>query len=68
MITAVLPVSGSFTPLSVKTSAPVPKEKIAEIMRLLGGLTLTAPVSAGDVVVPDVLGTGADIVATRSVG
>ena len=68
VITAVLPVSGSFTPLSVKTSAPVPKEKIAEIMQLLGELSLTAPVSAGDVVVPDVLGTGVDIVATRSIG
>lgn len=28
---------------------------------------LTAPVQAGDVVIPDVLGTGVDVVATRSV-
>mgnify|MGYP002690124130 CR=1 FL=1 len=28
---------------------------------------LTAPVAAGDVVIPNVLGTGVDVVATRSV-
>jgi len=32
MITAVLPVAGSAVPLSVKTSAPVPKDMIPEIM------------------------------------
>lgn len=67
VITAVIPVSGSNLPLSVKTSGPVPKEKIAAIMQVLGDVSVTAPVSAGDVIVPDVLGTSADIIATRSV-
>ena len=65
VITAVIPVSGSDTPLSVKTSAPVPKELIQEIMRALGNVSVSLPVSAGDVILPDVLHTGADIIATR---
>lgn len=65
VITAVLPVPGSETPLSVKTSVPVPKELIPEIMRVLGDVSVSLPVAVGDVVVPNVLQTGADIVATR---
>ena len=37
-----------------------------EVMRTLDNVQLTAPVAAGQVVVPNVLGTGADIIATRS--
>ena len=67
MITAVIPAQGSDVPLSVKTSAPVPKEYIREIMRELGRVTVTSPVPAGTVIIHDVLNTGTDIVATRSV-
>ena len=67
MITAVIPVSGSDTPLSVKTSAPVPKELIGSIMRELAEVSVRAPVSIGTVIIPDVLQTGANIIATRCV-
>jgi len=66
MITAVLPVEGSAVPLSVKTSQPVPKELISQIMRALSDVRISLPVSAGDVIVPDILSTGSDIIATRS--
>ena len=52
--------------LPVKTSAPIPKGMLFEVMRTLDNVQLTAPVAAGQVVVPNVLGTGADIIATRS--
>jgi len=68
MITAVIPVVGSTLPLSVKTSRPVPKSMIFSVMQELGRLHLTLPVSSGQVVLSDVLHTGADIIATRSVG
>ncbi len=68
MITAVVPVMGSTVPLSVKTSAPVPKKLIPEVMAQLSRLHLTTPVSAGTPVIRNVLDTGADIVATRTVG
>lgn len=68
MITAVIPVEGSAVPLSVKTAAPVPKALISAVMRELSALRLTVPVSLGQVVLPNVLSTGSDIIATRSVG
>mgnify|MGYP001017208083 CR=1 FL=1 len=46
---------------------PVPKEKVLDVARALCRVQLTAPVQAGDVVIPNVLGTGVDVVATRSV-
>ena len=66
MITAVIPVSGSRTPLSVKTNRPVPKSMIASVMAELSRVRVSLPVRAGQVVIPDVLGTGSDIIATRS--
>ncbi len=66
MITMTLPVSGSDVPLSVKTASPVPKAMIPAVVHELGLLQLTLPVNAGDVLVQNILNTGADIVATRS--
>ena len=66
MVTAVVPVEGSVCPLSVKTREPIPKEKIFPCMEALRGLRLTLPIRAGDVVLPDVCGTGIDVIATRS--
>ncbi len=67
MITAVIPVSGSEVPLSVKTSVPVPKELIGNIMKELAEVSVKAPVSMGTVIIHDVLQTGSDIIATRCV-
>ena len=66
MITAVIPVQGSVTPLSVKTAKPCPKYMIAAVMKELGHVNISVPVDAGQVILPDVLGTGSDIIATRS--
>jgi CxxC motif-containing protein len=35
-------------------------------MRLLDSLIVKAPVKAGDIIVPDILNTGANFVATRT--
>ena len=66
MITAVIPVPGSETPLSVKTASPVPKNMISSIMRELSLVRVSLPVAIGQVVLPDVSGTGVDIIATRN--
>ena len=65
MITAVIPVEGSCVPLSVKTARPVPKALIRQVMDILGGVHVSLPVRTGQVIVPDILHTGSDIVATR---
>ena len=63
-VTGTVRVSGG---ASVRTAGEVPKEKVLDVARALCRVHLTAPVQAGDVVIPDVLGTGVDVVATRSV-
>ena len=67
VITAVIPVEGSRTPLSVKTSCPIPKAMIYQIMGKLSTLHLQTPVTSGQVIVRDILQTGADIIATCSI-
>ena len=66
MITAVIPVDHSDTPLSVKTRQPVPRKLIPDVMAELRGVRISAPVVLGQVVLSDVCGTGVDIIATRS--
>ena len=50
----------------VKTDRAVPKEKLFEIMDALNGVTLTAPVALGQVVLEDAAGTGANVMTTRA--
>ena len=65
MVTAVIPVENSATPLSVKTASPVPKHLIPEVMTALKAVRSAAPVALGQTVLPDVCGTGIPVVATR---
>lgn len=59
-------VGGAHPRCSVKTDHPIPKGLIFDAMRALDGLTLTAPVMVGQIVVEHVCGTGVSFVATRS--
>ena len=65
VLTAVIPVEGSETPLSVKTSVPVPKELISEIMQSLAEAAVSLPVAPGDIIIRDIMHSGADVIATR---
>ena len=61
-------VKGGILPLApVKTHVPVPKKKIRAITELLAKVEVEAPIKINEVIVADVLGTGADIIATRSI-
>ena len=52
--------------LPVKTSAAVDKDKIFDVMALLDGVTVHAPVRTGDVIVPNLFGTGVSVIACKS--
>ena len=65
MITAVIPAENSETPLSVKTAQPVPKRLIFDVMEALNKVKVSAPVTPGQVILPNVCDTGVDIIATR---
>lgn len=49
----------------VKTSTPVPKTMIFDCMKQINSVSVKAPVAIGQVIIKDILGTGADIVATN---
>ncbi len=51
----------------VKTNGAIPKEKLLEAAQALCGVDVRAPVHIGEVVLPDVCGTGVDVVATRNI-
>ena len=57
---------GALPRLPVRTAAPVPKSVLLELARALRDLTVEAPVRGGQVVLADALGTGIDVIATRS--
>ncbi|MBR1757888.1 MAG: DUF1667 domain-containing protein [Lachnospiraceae bacterium] len=58
---------GRLAAVPVKTASDIPKEKIFDVMEVLRGIDVNAPVHLGDVVVENVAGTGVAIVATRTV-
>ncbi|MBR5337432.1 MAG: DUF1667 domain-containing protein [Lachnospiraceae bacterium] len=53
--------------VSVKTASDIPKDKMFECVKALKGITVSAPVHIGDVVLKDVAGTGVNIIATKEV-
>ncbi|MEM1568065.1 MAG: DUF1667 domain-containing protein [Thermofilaceae archaeon] len=50
----------------MRTSKPVPRERIREVIEAVRGLVVEAPVERGSVIVGNVAGTGADIIAETS--
>lgn len=60
-------VGGRITRCSCKTSNPVPKEMIFKVMEEINKVEVKAPVHIKDVLIKDVLNTGADVIATKEV-
>ncbi len=50
--------------LAVRSRTPVPKEKLMDCMEVIRTVTVEAPVERYQVIVPDICGTGVDIVAS----
>ena len=66
VITSTVKITGGIHKrLPVKTNQDIPKGMIHDAMAPLDAVELTAPVKVGDVVVPDICGTGAAWVAAR---
>lgn len=59
--------NGNMPTVAVKTSKPILKSLIPRVMKYLSNIEVSAPLKVGDVVVQNVLNSGADIVVTRSV-
>ncbi len=66
MVTTTLAVDGGlWSRLPVHTTAEVPKNLVHDVVRSLRPIRVEAPIERGQVIVSDVLGTGADVVASR---
>jgi CxxC motif-containing protein len=55
-------------PVPVKTAQPIPKDKIFECTAAIKALKVSLPVKVGQVLEDDLLGTGSQVTATKSVG
>jgi len=50
----------------VKTTAPIPKDKVAKAMQLINAVVVKNPAPRGAVVLRDILGLGVDVVLTKT--
>ncbi len=67
VLTTTVKIEGAdYVMLPVRTDRPVPKRKIFEIMREVSKITVKAPVRIYDVISENICGSGANLVATRS--
>ncbi len=57
---------GIYRRCPVKTDKAVPKGLLLDIMRQLNDVSLKSPVECGQIVIENVCGTGANIIATKS--
>lgn len=57
---------GLLNRLPVKTNGAIPKNLNFECMKILNSVEIESPVKVGDVIVENILGTGIDLVASRS--
>lgn len=67
MITSTVLVRGGELPrVSVKTAEPIPRKQIFAAMAEIHRMVFDAPVQAGQVLCPDLAGTGIPLVATKT--
>jgi CxxC motif-containing protein len=68
-LTSLVRVAGGAEPLCpVKTSSPIPKTIIGAALQAVRAARIDAPVKIGDVMIRNIAGTGADLVATANRG
>jgi len=58
---------GALRRCPVRTAAPIPRDKLFEAMAVVDRLAVAAPVVRGQVLIENLLGTGADVIATCTV-
>lgn len=67
-LTTTIRTNGAETPmLPVKTSKPIPKDKLFEAMKLVNANTAKLPVKTGDVIIADFICEGINLVACLDV-
>ena len=67
LTTSVLVKNGDWPLVSVKSSQPIPKEKLFVVLEKIKGINVNAPVKSGQAILRNVGDTGIDIIATKTV-
>ena len=67
LTTSVLVKNGDWPLVSVKSSKPVPKQKVFSVLEEIKRINVKAPVKSGRVILRNVAETGIDIIATKTV-
>lgn len=68
VLTSTVQISGGLHPrLPVRTSKPIPKGAMFEVMDLIGQIRAAAPIALGTVLAENILNTGADLIACKTV-
>ena len=67
VLTTTVRIEGAkYVMLPVRTDKPIPKRLFSQAMGELAGIDLKAPVHISEVIIRDIAGSGANIVATRT--
>jgi len=67
MLTTTVKVTGGVLPrIPVISTQEVPKDRLEDCLKVLYGLELKAPVQYGEMICENILGTGVDIKASRT--
>ena len=53
--------------LPVRLTAEIPKNRIFDVMHAVAGVTVTRPLGIGEPVIENVLGLGADVIASANI-
>jgi CxxC motif-containing protein len=64
LTTTLLTAGASYPLLPVRSSKPIPKTRLMEVMHLLSKVTVKPPIKMAQVIVPNIAGTGVDMVST----
>lgn len=68
VLTSTVKVEGGHLPLCpVRTRGDIPKGLLFDAMKEVNALVIEAPVAIGDVLIPDICGTGVPLVACRNI-
>lgn len=67
-LTTTVKVNGGTVRLtSVRSTKPIPKNMLIQAVQTISSMEVDAPVRVGDVLIPDILHTNADIIITKQV-
>jgi CxxC motif-containing protein len=59
--------NGEWPLVSVKSSQPIPKDKVYEVLKEIKKRSIEAPIQLGEIVLKNVANTRIDVIATKSI-